>query len=96
MSHRRAALTAAVDTRYGTSEVVRVVDMLTPVASAAELLQGEDGVFVAVSNFEALRSELGTNAPALHEFARWPTNGTPVVRIVSNRPLFFSDRGLAH
>ena len=53
---------------------------------AAALLQGNEPVVVAVGSFEKLSAHFETNPPVLHELARWPTNDTPVVRIISNRP----------
>ncbi len=61
-----------------------------PLASAeraAELLKGDFPALVAVSDFDLLQSRLQPNGPALFEFARWPKQGPPFVRIVSNRPL---------
>jgi 4-amino-4-deoxy-L-arabinose transferase-like glycosyltransferase len=53
---------------------------------AAAMLQGNEPVVIAVSDFDKLESNFRSHAPALHELARWPSNGTTVVRIVSNRP----------
>ena len=55
-------------------------------AKAVQLLRGSAPVAVAVHDFTALQNNLGADAPALYELARWPASGEPFVRIVSNHP----------
>ncbi len=53
---------------------------------AAELLRGEPAAFVVIENLARLQKQMGTNVPAYHELMHWPSNGTPMVRIISNHP----------
>jgi 4-amino-4-deoxy-L-arabinose transferase-like glycosyltransferase len=53
---------------------------------AAALLEKVEPVVVAVSDFQQLETRFQPPQPILYELARWPSNGTPVVRVVSNRP----------
>ena len=53
---------------------------------AAELLRGEAAAFVLVSDLARLKEHFGTDTHTLHELARWPATGEPLVRIVSNHP----------
>jgi hypothetical protein len=50
------------------------------------LLDGDAAAFVVVRDLASLESCRKTNAPSLHELARWPATGKPFVRIVSNHP----------
>ena len=56
------------------------------VTEAATLLRGENIALVAVENSDALKKELGSNAPSIYVLERWPRQGTPEVEIISNRP----------
>ena len=54
------------------------------VEEAVRLLEGELRVFLAVRNKDLLREQGGSDLP-LHELFRWPSEGEPLVRVVSNR-----------
>ena len=75
-----------VDTPFALQFWLNTARPLTSFERAAVMLRGEERVVVAVSEFSRLEACLGTNAPALHELTRWPNEGSPVVRVVSNRP----------
>jgi len=62
---------------------------------AARLLDGDAAAFVAVHDLARLESCRGTNAPSLHELARWPATGKPFVQIVSNHPRLEWTRSMA-
>jgi len=84
-----------VDTPFALQFYLNTARPLTSFERAAELLRGDDPAFVAVLSLDELLAQSTTNLPVIHEFARWPTNGEPVVRIVSNRPAFDSSARLA-
>lgn len=84
-----------VDTPFALQFYLNTVRPLTSFERAAALLRGDDPAFVAVSSFDKLLAQSHTNFSAIHEFARWPTNGKPLVRIVSNQPLSGSSARLA-
>jgi hypothetical protein len=75
-----------VDTPFALQFWLNTARPLIKFDQAAAMLQAKEPVVIAVSDFDKLKSNFRTNAPALHELARWPSNGTTVVRIVSNRP----------
>ena len=62
---------------------------------SAQLLRGTSASYVAVSSLDDLVVEFGTNAPVIHDLSRWPANGVPEVRIISNRPIYDSSAPLA-
>lgn len=75
-----------VDTPFALQFWLNTARPLIKFDQAAAMLQANEPVIIAVSDFDKLESNFMTNVPALHELARWPSNGTTVVRIVSNRP----------
>jgi 4-amino-4-deoxy-L-arabinose transferase-like glycosyltransferase len=77
---------AYVDTPFALQFWLNTARPLISFDEAAALLQAKEPVVVAVSDFNELETSLRPNLPALYELARWPSNGTPVVRVVSNRP----------
>jgi len=65
------------------------MNTITPAAApreAAALLSGPDAAFVAVRDPGIVRAALRAGAPPLHEVARWPENGAPYLRVLSNHP----------
>ncbi len=75
-----------IDTPFALQFCLNTAHPLMSFDEAAAMLQGEKQVVVAVSDFDRLADQLHTNQSLLHELARWPSNGTPIVRVVSNRP----------
>jgi hypothetical protein len=84
-----------VDTPFALQFCLNTATPLTSFDEAAVMLQGEKPVVVAVSDFNRLAIHLPTNQSVLHELTRWPSNGTPKVRVVSNRPFATSSARLA-
>jgi hypothetical protein len=74
-----------VDTPFAVQFYLNTARPRTSFERAAELLQGDFPAFVAVSDFDILLAQFPTNAPTLQEVIRWPAQGAPLVRIVSNR-----------
>ena len=64
---------------------------VTSLERAADLLQGDFPAVVAISDLDSLLARFPTNSPPLHELARWPSNGIPFIRIVSNHPVTETD-----
>ena len=75
-----------VDTPFALQFWLNTARPLVSFSNAAALLRANEPVVVAVSNFPKLEALLPTNQITLHELARWPSNGTTLVRVVSNRP----------
>jgi 4-amino-4-deoxy-L-arabinose transferase-like glycosyltransferase len=75
-----------VDTPFALQFSLNTARPLVSFERAAALLQSNEPVVVAVSDFARLEARFSTNPPALHELARWPVQGQTVVRVVSNRP----------
>jgi hypothetical protein len=84
-----------VDTPFAVQFYLNTARPLTSFERAAELLQENFPAFVAVSDFETLLAQFPTNAPALRDVARWPAQGSPLVRVVSNQVTNSSDKRLA-
>ncbi len=84
-----------VDTPFALQFWLNTARPLDSFEKAAALLQGKEPVVVAVSDFRKLESRWATNQPVLHELARWPSNGTTQVRVVSNRPFAQTSTRLA-
>lgn len=74
-----------VDTPFALQFYLNTAWPLASFERAAALLRQDYPAYVSVSDYDRLVAELGADAPALYEITRWPTNGPPVVRIVSNR-----------
>ena len=74
-----------VDTPFALQFYLNTASPLASFERAAALLRQDYPAYVSVSDYDRLVAELGADAPALYEITRWPTNGPPVVRIVSNR-----------
>ena len=75
-----------VDTPFALQFYLNTAHPLASFDQAAAMLQGEKQVVVAVSDFDRLAGNLNTNQSVLHELTRWPSNDTPIVRVVSNHP----------
>lgn len=75
-----------VDTPFALQFYLNTAWPLASFERAAKLLQQDDPAYVAVSDYDKLLAQFGAEAPTLHEITRWPAQGPPVVRIVSNRP----------
>jgi hypothetical protein len=76
-----------VDTPFALQFWLNTARPLVSFSNAAARLEANEPVIVAVSDFPKLEGLLATNQIVLHELARWPRHGTPVVRVVSNRPI---------
>jgi 4-amino-4-deoxy-L-arabinose transferase-like glycosyltransferase len=79
-----------VDTPFALQFYLNTAWPLTAGERATKLLQEDYPAYVAVGDFE-----FPSDLPLPHELARWPTNGLPTVRIVSNRPLPVTNSQLA-
>lgn len=75
-----------VDTPFALQFYLNTTRPLASFEQAAQLLQQDYPAYVCVSDYDKLLAQLGAEAPALHEITRWPDQGPPLVRIVSNCP----------
>ena len=76
-----------LDSPFALQFYINTMRLQVPTERAAELLRGPAAAFLAVEeDYLDLLEALGTNAPPLHELARWPEQGQGRVRILSNHP----------
>jgi 4-amino-4-deoxy-L-arabinose transferase-like glycosyltransferase len=74
-----------VDSPFALQFFLNTMRLQVPAERAAELVRGPAAAFLVVEDdYPELLEALGTNAPPLHELARWPKEGPPWVRLVSN------------
>ncbi len=59
----------------------------TSIEEAAKLLAEEKPVLLAASDFQALKTKLGSNATQFFIVAQWPETGEPRIQIISNVPI---------
>ena len=74
----------ASDTACALEFYLDAASPVTPMTRAAELLEGDFPAYAAVLNQNEWFAT-HTNM-SLHEIARWPETGKPVMRVVGNRP----------
>lgn len=75
-----------VDTPYALQFYLNTAWPVASFEQAARLLQQDYPAYISVSDSDQLLAQFGGEAPPLHEIARWPAAGPPVLRIVGNRP----------
>jgi len=75
-----------VDKLYAPQFFLNTMRQAVPYEQAAELLRGDAAAFVVTSNAALIQSLLGAGGPTVHEVARWPASGRPLLHIVSNHP----------
>ena len=75
-----------VDTRFALQFFLNTFSPLVSPERAGQLLSGEAAVFVAVIDYDAVRSRLLNKSLQLYEVARWPLSDSPHIRIISNHP----------
>jgi hypothetical protein len=84
-----------VDTPFALQFYLNTGRPLTSFERAADLLREVSPAYIAVASMDDLLAQFGTNTSGIHELSRWPTNGVPEVRIISNRPSYDSSAPLA-
>jgi 4-amino-4-deoxy-L-arabinose transferase-like glycosyltransferase len=75
-----------VDAPYAVQFCLNTYRPRISMKKAAELLRGDEPVFIAVVRMDRLISKLGADAPVLHEFMKQNLQDDEILRIVSNHP----------